>query len=283
MTSPLRGGKGSGYEGGVRTPCIARWPAVIRNGGAISQAVGHVMDFMPTFLQAAGASYPSEFQGRPPLPSILHVDRGQRGFQPREIELPGEPDISLGDACNFDLAGLRQREDLEQMIGETQARQLMRHLAVGHRGAQVAVGELEAIAFAGGKIVFEIFAERGEAWHWTLRLKTDPDNLVGSIGLMKNEDDNRGFWIAPPWQGQGLMTEATEAVTDFWFDTLGFPVMRVQKAVANTASHRISEKNGMRLVATAERDYVCGRFPAEIWEITAEEWRAHRRVKRQRP
>jgi ribosomal-protein-alanine N-acetyltransferase len=120
--------------------------------------------------------------------------------------------------------------------------------------------------------------ERGEAWHWTLRLKTDPDKLIGSIGLMKNEDDNRGFWIAPPWQGQGLMTEATEAVTDFWFDTLGFPVMRVQKAVANTASHRISEKNGMRLVATTERDYVCGRLPAETWEITAEEWRAHRRA-----
>ena len=55
--------------------------------------------------------------------------------------------------------------------------------------------------------------ERGEAWHWTLRLKTDPDNLVGSIGLMKNEDDNRGFWIASPWQGRGLMNDAADAVT----------------------------------------------------------------------
>jgi hypothetical protein len=32
----------------------------------------------------------------------------------------------------------------------------------------------------------------------------------------------------------------------------------------------------MRVVATVERDYVCGRLPAEIWEITAEEWARRR-------
>jgi RimJ/RimL family protein N-acetyltransferase len=73
------------------------------------------------------------------------------------------------------------------------------------------------------------------------------------------------------------MTEASNAVTDFWFDTLKFPVLRVPKAIDNTASRRISEKQGMRVVATVERDYVCGRMPAEIWEITAAEWHARRR------
>jgi hypothetical protein len=34
----------------------------------------------------------------------------------------------------------------------------------------------------------------------------------------------------------------------------------------------------MRVMATTERDYVSGRLPAEIWEITAEEWRAKRKV-----
>lgn len=118
--------------------------------------------------------------------------------------------------------------------------------------------------------------ERGEAWHWTLRLKDDRGRLIGSISLMRGEADNRGFWIAPPWQGQGLMSEACEIVTDYWFLTLGFPVMRVAKAIANTASRRISEKQGMRAVATVERDHVSGRLPAEIWEITAEEWKARR-------
>jgi len=116
--------------------------------------------------------------------------------------------------------------------------------------------------------------ERGETWQWTLRLKSTPDQIIGSIDLRTKENDNRGFWLALPWQRQGLMTEACEAVTDFWFNTLNFPVLRAPKAIQNVASQRISEKQGMRRIAAQERDYVGGRLPSELWEITAEEWRA---------
>jgi RimJ/RimL family protein N-acetyltransferase len=118
---------------------------------------------------------------------------------------------------------------------------------------------------------------RGEQWTWSIALRSEPAQLIGCISLMKGEDDNRGFWLGLPWQGRGLMTEASDAVTDFWFNTLKHPVLRVPKAIANTASRRISEKQGMRVVALVERDYVSGRLPAEIWEITAEEWNARRR------
>lgn len=117
---------------------------------------------------------------------------------------------------------------------------------------------------------------RGEEWHWSLRLKTDPAQLIGSISLMKTENHNRGFWLGLQWQRQGLMSEAVEVVTDYWFDELGFPVLRAPKAVLNIASRRISEKSGMRVVAVEEREYVGGRFPTEIWETTAAEWRTHR-------
>jgi ribosomal-protein-alanine N-acetyltransferase len=120
---------------------------------------------------------------------------------------------------------------------------------------------------------------RGDAWHWSLRLKTAPAQLIGTIGLMKSETKNRGFWLGLPWQGQGLMTEAVEVVTDYWFNELGFPVLRVPKAVVNTASRRISEKLGMRVIAVAESDFVSGRLLSETWEITAEEWWARREVK----
>jgi RimJ/RimL family protein N-acetyltransferase len=113
---------------------------------------------------------------------------------------------------------------------------------------------------------------RGEAWHCSLRLKANPDQLIGSISLIRSADENRGFWLGIPWQGQRLMTEACETVTDFWFNVLGFRVLRVSKAIANVASRRISEKQGMRVIAKMERNYVGGRFPAELWEITAEEW-----------
>lgn len=119
--------------------------------------------------------------------------------------------------------------------------------------------------------------ERGDEWHWTLRLKTAADQIIGAISLMKGEYKNRGFWIAPPWQRQGLMSEAVEVVTDYWFNVLGFAVLRSPKAVPNRGSRRISEKLGMRVVATADGDFVAGRFPSETWEITAEEWRARSR------
>jgi RimJ/RimL family protein N-acetyltransferase len=118
---------------------------------------------------------------------------------------------------------------------------------------------------------------RGEQWIWSIYLKGQPAQLIGSISLMDGEHENRGFWLGLPWQGQGLMTEASDAVTDFWFNTLKRPVLRVPKAIANHASRRISEKQGMRVVAVVERDYVSGRLPAEIWEITAEEWNRRRR------
>jgi RimJ/RimL family protein N-acetyltransferase len=116
----------------------------------------------------------------------------------------------------------------------------------------------------------------GTLWMWTLRLKSDPDRLIGAIDLKASADEHRGFWIAPPWQGRGLMTEAADAVTDFWFEVLAQPILRVPKASVNAPSRRISEKQGMRLVATEERDYVGGRMAVDVWEITAQEWKDRR-------
>jgi RimJ/RimL family protein N-acetyltransferase len=115
---------------------------------------------------------------------------------------------------------------------------------------------------------------RGDEWIWTLRLKSEPERVIGVLNLRRGSHDNRGFWLGLPWQGKGLMSEACAWANDFWFESLGFPVLRVAKARDNTTSRRISEKEGMRLVAVEERDYVCGRLPSEIWEITAEEWHA---------
>jgi RimJ/RimL family protein N-acetyltransferase len=118
--------------------------------------------------------------------------------------------------------------------------------------------------------------ERGEAWHWTLRPRQEPEQLIGRIHLSRGEFNNRGFWMDPEWQGLGLMTEAVVAVTDYWFDVLGFPVLRAPKAIENVASRRISQKTGMRPVSVIEQDCVCGRMPGELWEVTAEEWHAFR-------
>lgn len=117
----------------------------------------------------------------------------------------------------------------------------------------------------------------GTEWHWSIRRAAEPDRLIGAISLMDRPNDNRGFWLAPEWQRQGLMSEAADAVTDYWFDVLDRPLLRVPKAIANTASRRISERSGMRVIATGDHDFVTGRFPQEIWEITRDEWHARKR------
>jgi RimJ/RimL family protein N-acetyltransferase len=116
--------------------------------------------------------------------------------------------------------------------------------------------------------------EREEAWHWTIRLAAEPNRIIGSISLIKGDTDNRGFWLGPQCHGRRLMSEACVWVNDFWFETLGFKVLRVSKAEGNDPSRRISQKQGMRLIGHGEKDYVSGHFPSEIWEITADEWRA---------
>lgn len=115
--------------------------------------------------------------------------------------------------------------------------------------------------------------KRGEEWHWTLRLKSAPEQIIGNVSLMDETDNNRGFWLGLEWQGQGLMSEACAAVTAYWFEVLERDLLRVPKATLNEASRRLSERTGMRLIRSEERDFVSGRLPCEIWEISREEWR----------
>jgi [ribosomal protein S5]-alanine N-acetyltransferase len=114
---------------------------------------------------------------------------------------------------------------------------------------------------------------QGTEWHWSIRRKAAPEQLIGAISLMDKPDDNRGFWLDSEWHGQGLMSEASVAVTDYWFENLARPLLRVPKAVANEPSRRITERSGMRIARIEDRDYVSGRLSTEIWEITRDEWR----------
>jgi RimJ/RimL family protein N-acetyltransferase len=114
---------------------------------------------------------------------------------------------------------------------------------------------------------------RGEEWAWTIRLRSNPEAIIGRISLFTKENENRGYWLDPDYHGAGLMLEACEATNRFWFNVLGRAVMRELKATANVASVRLSELQRMTLVWEGERDFVSGRLPAQVWELTAEDWR----------
>lgn len=77
--TPFRRYKTWTHEGGIATPFIAYWPGLIEPGTQ-SDEVSHIMDLMPTILDAANVTYPSAFEGRDVVPmegrSLLPVFRG---------------------------------------------------------------------------------------------------------------------------------------------------------------------------------------------------------------
>ena len=52
-STPFRGEKNTNWEGGWRVPCAVRWPGTVEPG-SVSNGVVHHMDWLPTFLAAAG-------------------------------------------------------------------------------------------------------------------------------------------------------------------------------------------------------------------------------------
>jgi len=66
--TPFRMYKRWTEEGGISTPMVASWPGTLPAGG-LDHRLFHVMDLMPTFLELAGANYPTTYAGRPITPT----------------------------------------------------------------------------------------------------------------------------------------------------------------------------------------------------------------------
>jgi arylsulfatase A len=73
-TGNLRGYKQDLYEGGIRTPFIARWPGQIQ-AGTTSDLRGAFWDILPTLCDVAGVTPPSDIDGLSIAPTLL----GQSG------------------------------------------------------------------------------------------------------------------------------------------------------------------------------------------------------------
>ena len=67
--APLRGGKRDLYEGGIRVPMIAHWPAGITKPGT-SDHISAFWDFLPTACELAGVQAPAGIQGISYAPTL---------------------------------------------------------------------------------------------------------------------------------------------------------------------------------------------------------------------
>jgi arylsulfatase A-like enzyme len=94
---PLRGAKGSLFEGGVRVPAFACWPGQIKPGTVV-EAPLHIVDWYPTLLKLAGASLRQKLpiDGKDAWPAIT-----QGKLSPHEFILinaaPGGGALRAGD------------------------------------------------------------------------------------------------------------------------------------------------------------------------------------------
>ena len=80
--TPFRRFKKWVHEGGIATPLIACWPAVIKKGGRITDQPGHIIDIMATCCDVAGVTYPQTYQGRKITPlqgkSLVPILQGRK-------------------------------------------------------------------------------------------------------------------------------------------------------------------------------------------------------------
>ena len=74
---PLRGDKATLFEGGLRVPCVMRWPARIKPGTR-SRRVCSSLDLFPTFCQLAGDAEASRPCDGVPLTELLNADPASR-------------------------------------------------------------------------------------------------------------------------------------------------------------------------------------------------------------
>lgn len=113
---PLRGGKGSTWEGGVRVPTIARWPGKIAPA-SVCDTVSGTIDLLPTCVSIAGGTVPADpiIDGRDLSPVLF----GKSTESPREahyyFEGFGLHAVRQGP---WKLAVVPQRETMGKEIAE---------------------------------------------------------------------------------------------------------------------------------------------------------------------
>ena len=101
--TPLRLYKQYAHEGGSATPMIAHWPKGIKARGELSRFTSHLVDFMPTAVELAGADYPTEIGGKSIHKmegvSLVAAFNGEhaRGEKPIYWDFSGNHAVRAGD------------------------------------------------------------------------------------------------------------------------------------------------------------------------------------------
>jgi arylsulfatase len=102
--APFRLWKRYTWLGGTRSPLIVHWPARIADAGAVRPQIAHIVDIMPTVLDACGVDVPAELDGVAQSPldgaSLLPSFTDPGAPSPRQVqyfEMLGSRSILCGE------------------------------------------------------------------------------------------------------------------------------------------------------------------------------------------
>ncbi|WP_291725805.1 GNAT family N-acetyltransferase [Bernardetia sp.] len=118
----------------------------------------------------------------------------------------------------------------------------------------------------------------GDAYKFAIRLKADQAlSFIGGIGLMIDKKHNKaelGYWIAEPFWGQGLVSEAVGAMIKFGFEVLELNKIFANHFISNPASGKVMIKNGMIKEAYIKDHYKKGDEYMDViqYRLTKEEY-----------
>jgi len=100
------------------------------------------------------------------------------------------------------------------------------------------------------------------------------DLLIGAIGLRPgpSEHESFGYWVGSPYWNRGYATAAAQAMIVLAFELLDLDELTASHLARNSASGRVMEKCGMRLLRSETREH--RGMPEEfcIRGITREGW-----------
>lgn len=91
-------------------------------------------------------------------------------------------------------------------------------------------------------------ADTGQSLRLAITLR-ESEEFCGGIGLHIDSEHRRaelGYWLGVPYWGQGLATEAAQAILRYGFTTLGLHRIYASHFAQNRASGRVLQKIGMQ-------------------------------------
>jgi arylsulfatase len=225
-TTPFKGGKLSTWEGGMRAPCVVRWPGHIKPG-TIKNDIFASLDWLPTFVDVAGGPKGNDLKA--------------------EIEKGAYPGI-----VKTTLDGVNQRDYLEGK-SEKSARDTFFY----YSGK-----DPSAVRYKNWKMYFAMVSDNPEGflvgvvpYHWTQVVNIKRDPFETSVGSQIKTLTGQGGALAGPvtayvydWNmlpiGQALWLKELESYVDFppMQDPASYNLEQVvQQVKAMKTTHRTGE------------------------------------------